>query len=147
MPAHFEEVATRRVHYVNKTLTAVHERLAREINFWSDRWLKLKEDLDMGKDVRLNVDMASRTIAELNAHILESRRRQLEAARHVTNGTPAVLGAALVVPTHMVSRYRAVQVPEAAASKFDGSIPPHEQLPGRGLRCRRERNRQAPSTR
>jgi hypothetical protein len=35
--------------------------LSREIEFWSDRWLKLKEDQDAGKDVRLNVENARRT--------------------------------------------------------------------------------------
>ncbi len=42
VPDHFREVNDRRVAHVDKTLAAVHERLSREIAFWSDRWLKLK---------------------------------------------------------------------------------------------------------
>ena len=43
-PEHFQEVADRRVEHVEKTLAAVHDRLTKEIAFWSDRWIKLKED-------------------------------------------------------------------------------------------------------
>ena len=56
VPEHFKEVADRRVAHVDKTLAAVHERLTKEIAFWSDRWIKLKDDLAAGKDVRLNLD-------------------------------------------------------------------------------------------
>jgi hypothetical protein len=44
VPEHFSEVATRRIAHVDKTLTAVHERLTKEIAFWSDRWMKLKDN-------------------------------------------------------------------------------------------------------
>src|SRR5207237_5745233 len=53
VPEHFAEVRTRRERQVDKTLAAVHERLVREINFWSDRYIKFQEDLAAGKDVRL----------------------------------------------------------------------------------------------
>ncbi len=35
---------SRRIAHVDKTLAAVHERLTKEIAFWSDRWMKLKDD-------------------------------------------------------------------------------------------------------
>jgi superfamily II DNA or RNA helicase len=60
VPEHYREVADRRVAHVDKTLTAVHERLSKEIAFWSDRWFKLKEDQEAGKDVRLNLENARR---------------------------------------------------------------------------------------
>ncbi len=41
VPEHFDEVRTRREKSVDKTLAAVHERLVKEINFWSDRYIKL----------------------------------------------------------------------------------------------------------
>ena len=53
VPAHFNEVRERRERQVDKTLAAVHERLVVEINFWSDRYIKLQEDIATGKDVRL----------------------------------------------------------------------------------------------
>ena len=45
VPEHFKEVADRRIAHVDKTLAAVHERLTKEIAFWTDRWIKLKDDL------------------------------------------------------------------------------------------------------
>ena len=76
VPEHFDEVRSRRERQVDKTLTAVHERLVKEINFWSDRYIKFKEDLDAGKDVRLTLDNVRRTIDELTAR-RETREKEL----------------------------------------------------------------------
>jgi hypothetical protein len=62
VPEHYAEVATRRIAHVEKTLNAVHERLTKEIAFWQDRWVKLKEDLNAGKDMRLTLENVRRTI-------------------------------------------------------------------------------------
>jgi superfamily II DNA or RNA helicase len=105
VPEHFAEVAGRRVAHIDKTLAAVHERLTAEIAFWSDRWLKLKEDQDAGKDVRLNLDNARRTVADLEGR-LDNRKRELVAMRHVTSATPVALGGALVVPAGLLRRLR-----------------------------------------
>jgi len=104
-PDHFREVHDRRVAHVDKTLNAVHERLSKEIDFWSDRWIKLKEDLEAGKDVRLNVENARRTVADLEGR-LENRRKELQSMRHVVNGTPMVLGGALVLPAGLMRKAR-----------------------------------------
>jgi hypothetical protein len=105
VPDHFREVNDRRVAHVDKTLAAVHERLSKEIAFWSDRWLKLKEDQEAGKDVRLNVENARRTVADLEGR-LENRKKELQSMRHVVNGTPIVLGGALVVPAGLMRKAR-----------------------------------------
>lgn len=105
VPEHFNEVAGRRTAYVDKTLIAVHERLTKEIAFWTDRWIKLKEDLDAGKDVRLNLENARRTIADLEGR-LENRKRELQAMRHVQSATPVAMGGALVVPGALLARLR-----------------------------------------
>jgi len=105
VPEHFQEVAGRRIAHVDKTLAAVHERLTKEIDFWSDRWLKLKEDQEAGKDVRLNLENARRTVADLEGR-LESRKKELVAMRHVTSATPVALGGALVVPAGLLRRLR-----------------------------------------
>jgi SNF2 family DNA or RNA helicase len=105
VPEHFREVNDRRVAHVDKTLAAVHERLSREIEFWSDRWLKLKEDQEAGKDVRLNVENARRTVTDLEGR-LENRKKELQSMRHVVNCTPIVLGGALVVPAGLMRRVR-----------------------------------------
>jgi hypothetical protein len=80
VPEHFQEVAGRRIAHVDKTLAAVHERLTKEIAFWSDRWLKLKEDQESGKDVRLNLENARRTVSDLEGR-LESRKKELVSMR------------------------------------------------------------------
>jgi hypothetical protein len=75
VPEHYGEVATRRIAHVDKTLAAVHERLTKEIAFWSDRWLRLKDDQEAGKDVRLNLDNIQRTINDLEGR-LENRKKE-----------------------------------------------------------------------
>src|SRR5262245_7322873 len=58
VPEHYNEVAHRRITLIEKTLAAVHERLSNEIAFWQDRWLKLKEDGEAGKYIRLKLENA-----------------------------------------------------------------------------------------
>ena len=117
VPEHYNEVAHRRIAHVDKTLTAVHERLTKEIGFWQDRWLKLKEDGEAGKDVRLNLENARRTIADLESR-LESRKRELQSMRHIVNGTPTVLGGALIVPAGLMSRLRGDEPADPVARTF-----------------------------
>jgi SNF2 family DNA or RNA helicase len=117
VPEHFNEVATRRIAHVDKTLTAVHERLTKEIAFWSDRWMKLKEDQDAGKDVRLNLENARRTITDLEGR-LENRKKELQSMRHVVNGTPVVLGGAVVIPAALMSKLRGDAPVDPLSSAF-----------------------------
>lgn len=113
VPEHFKEVAERRIAHVDKTLAAVHERLTKEISFLSDRWMKLKDDQAAGKDVRLNLEKARRTVTDLEGR-LENRKKELQAMRHVTSATPVALGGALVVPVGLLRRLRG-EVPEAGS--------------------------------
>src|SRR5262249_7837886 len=117
VPEHYGEVAQRRIVHVEKTLNAVHERLSKEIAFWQDRWLKLKEDGEAGRDVRLNLQNIERTLADLQGR-RENRKKELQAMRHVVNGTPVVLGAALIVPAGLMSKLRGDQPVDPAAATF-----------------------------
>ena len=117
VPEHFREVANRHIAHVDKTLSAVHERLSTEIDFWSDRFLKLKEDRSAGKDVRLNLENARRMVADLEGR-LDNRRRELQAQRHVVNGTPVVLGGALVVPMGLLQQRRGEEPLDPVAATF-----------------------------
>jgi SNF2 family DNA or RNA helicase len=117
VPEHFAEVANRRIEQVNKTLVAVNERLLKEISFWQDRWIKLKDDVAAGRDVRLNLDNARRTISDLEGR-LENRKRELQARRHVVNGTPVVLGGALVIPAGLLSKERGEEPSDPAVAAF-----------------------------
>ncbi len=117
VPEHFKEVAERRIALVDKTLAAVHERLTKEIGFWSDRWLKLKEDTSAGKDVRLNLEKARRTVSDLEGR-LENRKKELLSMRHVTSATPVALGGALVIPAGLLRRLKGESPEEEASSAF-----------------------------
>jgi SNF2 family DNA or RNA helicase len=110
VPEHFEEIKTRRTEHIEKTLVAVHERLTKEIDFWSDREIKLREDRAAGKDVRLNLENASRTLKDLQ-YRLDNRKRELQAMRQVQNGTPVVLGGALVIPQGLLRKARGEAAP------------------------------------
>lgn len=117
VPEHFAEVANRRIEQVDKTLAAVNERLLNEISFWQDRWIKLSDDLAPGKGVRLNVDNVTRTIKDLEGR-LENRKRELQAMRHVVNGTPVVLGGALVVPAGLLAAKRGEEPTDPVVAVF-----------------------------
>ena len=101
VPEHFDEVRARREKSVDKTLAAVHERLVKEINFWSDRYIKLQDDIAAGRDVRLTLENVRRTIDDLTAR-RESREKELLAMRHVISATPVILGGSLVIPAGLL---------------------------------------------
>lgn len=103
VPEHFDEVRNRREKNVDKTLAAVHERLVKEINYWSDRYIKLQDDIATGKDVRLTLENVRRTIDDLTAR-RESREKELLAMRHVISATPVVAGGALVIPAGLLAQ-------------------------------------------
>jgi hypothetical protein len=105
VPEHFSEVAGRRIAHVDKTLAAVHERLSKEIDYWSDRFIKLSDDKAAGKDVRLNLENIRRTLSDLEAR-LDSRKKELQSMRHVTSATPVVLSGALVIPIGLLRNLR-----------------------------------------
>lgn len=117
VPEHMKEVAGRRIAHIDKTLNAVHERLTKEIAFWSDRWMKLKEDGEAGKDVRLNLENARRTITDLEGR-LENRKKELQAMRHVTSSTPVAVGGALVIPAGLLRKLRGEEPADDIGSAF-----------------------------
>lgn len=119
VPEHFKEVAGRRIEHVDKTLAAVHERLTKEIAFWTDREIKLKDDAKAGKDVRLNLDNVKKTLEDLQSR-LDGRKKELQAMRQVQNGTPVILGGALVVPAGILRKAKgegAALTPAEAAAR------------------------------
>jgi superfamily II DNA or RNA helicase len=115
VPEHFSEIADRRIAHVDKTLAAVHERLTKEIDFWTDRFIKLSEDKAAGKDVRLPLQNVQRTLADLESR-LETRKKELQSMRHVTSATPVVLSGALVVPAGLLRKLRGEDPPDKATA-------------------------------
>ncbi|MDY0262713.1 helicase-related protein [Syntrophotalea acetylenica] len=102
VPDHYDEIRCRRERHIDKILMAVNERLIKEINHWSDRYIKLSEDVAAGKQPRLQPENARRRVEELTAR-LEQRRKELEAMRNVVSSTPVVIGGALVIPQGLLA--------------------------------------------
>lgn len=105
VPEHYREVAERRIAHVDKTLNAVHERLTKEIDYWTDRFEKLTADKAANKDVRLNLENVRRTLEDLQSR-LYGRKRELMAQRHVVSSTPVVISGALVIPEGLLKQRR-----------------------------------------
>lgn len=105
VPEHFAEVKERRERMANRTMAAVQERLVKEINFWQDRVIRLQDDLRAGKEVRMNLENARRTVEELRVR-LARRQRELAAMRHVISATPVIAGGALVIPAGLLAARR-----------------------------------------
>jgi len=105
VPEHFSEITTRRLVHIDKTLEAVHQRLTSEINFWSDRYIKLKEDQEAGKDVRLQIENVRRTVQDLESR-LDSRKRELLSMRSMYSATPVIQSGALVIPQGLLDQWR-----------------------------------------
>ena len=103
VPEHYEEVRTRRERQATKILEAVNERLVKEINYWSDRYIKLSADVEAGRQPRVQPEMARRRVDELTAR-LEERKKELEIMKNVVSSTPVVIGGALVIPQGMLSQ-------------------------------------------
>lgn len=103
VPEHYQEIKHRREAMVDKTLEAVHDRLVKEINYWSDRHIKMQEDVAAGKQPRVQLENIRRTVDELTAR-LESRKKELEGMRQVVSATPLVAGGALVIPQGLLNQ-------------------------------------------
>ena len=104
-PEHHREVTARHQAHIDKTWHAVHERLTKEISYWTERWLQRKEGQEEGKDLRLAIENDRRTIEDLSSR-LERRKKELQAMRHTVNCPPVVLGGALVLPGGLLRRLR-----------------------------------------
>ena len=102
VPEHLQEVKGRRQSEVDKTLAAVHERLVKEINYWSTRAIKLQEEVQAGRQPRMQPENARRRAEELTER-LARRQKELEARRHVISNTPQAVGGVLVIPQGLLA--------------------------------------------
>jgi hypothetical protein len=103
VPEHTQEVASRRERQADKQLAAVRERLVKEIQYWSDRAIRLDMDVRAGKQPRLQPENARRRAEELSAR-LKQRTAELQAMRNVASGTPNVIGGALIIPAGLLAQ-------------------------------------------
>lgn len=103
VPEHLNEIKTRREKQVDKTLTAVHERLSKEIKHADNQYQLWQSRLDTHKEARPNMENARRLVETLSAR-LTLRRQELESMRAVVSLTPVVTGGALVIPAGLLAR-------------------------------------------
>ncbi len=114
VPAHVEEVKSRRLAEIEKVEGEVTARLKREIVYWDNRAedLKLKERAGKAGG-RLNAAQAAVRANEL-ADRLERRLAELQREREISALPPAVRGGALVVPGGLLRRLQGEQAPKIA---------------------------------
>ena len=113
VPEHFNEVKSRRERIVDATLQAVHERLTKEINYWSHRYQQLKMDFEAGKQPHMQPEMARRRAEDLTER-LQQRKSELENQRHIVSSTPLVVGGALVIPQGLLEQKKGKDIPQWA---------------------------------
>ena len=106
VPKHFEEVRTQKEELVVKTITAVKDRLTKEINYWDHRAAQLKEQELAGKRMaRINSGLARQRADELTDR-LQKRLLDLEQERKLSPLPPVVIGGALIIPLGLLDRIK-----------------------------------------
>jgi len=101
---HLQEIRQRKEELIEKTLTAVKDRLTKEINYWDYRATQLRLQEEAGKSQgHLNSSKAQARADELQTR-LQKRLSELEQERQLSPLPPVVIGAALVVPGGLLQR-------------------------------------------
>jgi hypothetical protein len=102
VPSHLSEIKNRRLSWVEKTRSAVKDRLTKEIIHWDHRSAELKHKEDAGKPgARLNSGEARKRADELQAR-LQKRLADLERESQISALPPVVLGGLMVVPIGLI---------------------------------------------
>ncbi len=104
VPEHLREVRERRLAWIEKTRTAVKDRLTKEIAYWDHRAEALRLQEQAGKaGARLNSQEARRRADELQSR-LERRLAELDREAQVSALPPVVLGGVVVVPMGLLAK-------------------------------------------
>jgi len=116
VPAHLAEVRARTVARVHKAMAAVKDRLTKEIGYWDHRALQLTEEMQAGRQPRMNPERAQARADELAAR-LKRRLGELEREQQLQALPPVIVGGALVVSAGMLARLRGerAQLPDTYA--------------------------------
>ena len=103
-PDHLSGVKQAKFALVEKTKSAVKERLTKEIAFWDNRAEQLKLDEAAGKvNARLHWSDARRRADNLHTR-LKSRIEQLKRDSQISSRPPVVLGGLLVIPKGLIAK-------------------------------------------
>ncbi len=104
VPEHITEVRDRRLKWIEKTRSAVKDRLTKEITYWDHRAEQLKLQERTGRaGARLNSQEARRRADDLQAR-LHKRLSELEREAQISARPPVVLGGLVVVPLGLVAK-------------------------------------------
>ena len=104
VPAHLDEVRSRKLKLLSKTEGAVKERLTKEIAYWDHRAADLQMQEQAGKpNARLNSAEARRRADDLQAR-LQKRMDEIRRERQLSPLPPVVLGGVLVVPAGLLRK-------------------------------------------
>ena len=103
VPKHDAEVRGRRLAWIAKTRAAVHDRLAKEINYWDNQAAVLADQEAAGKpNARLNAREARRRADDLDER-LKRRLGELDREAQISTRPPVVLGGLMVVPAGLIA--------------------------------------------
>ncbi len=105
VPRHLDEVKRRKEELVIKTISAVKDRLTKEINYWDHRAEDLRAQEAAGKQPRMNWQKARQRADELQAR-LQKRMEELEQERRLSALPPVAMGGSLVVPAGLFARLK-----------------------------------------
>ena len=104
VPAHLEEVRSRKLELLSKTEAAVKERLTKEIAYWDHRAADLQMQEQAGKpNARLNSSEARRRADDFQAR-LQKRMDAIQRERQLSPLPPVVIGGVLVVPAGLLRK-------------------------------------------
>ncbi|MDZ8089124.1 MAG: helicase-related protein [Nostoc sp. DedQUE12b] len=109
VPQHLQELKQRKEELIAKTMTAVKDRLTKEINYWDHRAEELKMQEEAGKpNAKINSGKARQRADDLQARLMQ-RLEELEQERRLSPLPPVVVGGALVVSVGLLERMQGKQ--------------------------------------
>ncbi len=115
VPRHLSEVKQRREEQIDKTITAVNDRLTKESSYWDNRAAILKEQEIAGRvNARLNSHIAQQRAEDLLAR-RERRLNELEQERKLSPLPPVIVGGVLVVPQGLLKKLSGQDDPSTVA--------------------------------
>ena len=111
VPEHIKEVRDRRLGWIEKTRTAVKDRLTKEITHWDHRAEQLKLQEKTGKPAASMNSQEARRRADDLASRLERRLAELDREAQISAVPPVVLGCVAVVPKGLLLEVTGRDVP------------------------------------
>ncbi|MGI9031616.1 MAG: DUF3883 domain-containing protein, partial [Ilumatobacteraceae bacterium] len=103
VPNHLAQVRLGVETRVAKVRAAVRDRLTREIAYWDHRAAELREQVETGKQPRMNPDRAQARADDL-ASRLSGRLIELQREQQLAAQPPVIAGGAVVVPAGLLAR-------------------------------------------